>query len=61
MSKNLKLVSTEATLKSGVKASGEYTVRDLWKHQPADGVLSGGRLTLKAASQGSEFFVISPN
>ena len=45
----------------GLKSSEAYRVRDLWKHQPADGVLRGGKLMLKAASQGSEFFVISPN
>ena len=45
------------------KAGAKYTVRDLWAHKdvPVAGVLSeDGALTLKAAPQGSEFYVITP-
>ena len=44
----------------GFKASTHYTVRDLWKHKQVDGVLTANRLTLQAASQQSQFFLIIP-
>lgn len=53
-----------AELPGGLGAGSKYTIRDLWKHQHVStvGVLSdGGFLTMKAAPQGSEFFVITPS
>ena len=47
-------------LPGGLTATGDYTVRDLWKHAEANGALSGGKLTMKAASQGSVFYRIEP-
>ena len=47
-------------LPGGLTATGEYTVRDLWKHAEAAGALSGGKLTMKAAAQGSVFYRVEP-
>lgn len=40
--------------------SGDFTVRDLWEHREIPGALNNGALTLSAASQDSEFYVIRP-
>ena len=52
-----------SALPGRLKATGQYTVRDLWKHEqvPAGRVLSSsGALTMQAASQGSQFFIVTP-